>query len=216
MPVPITNFTIQDICDELEISYSSSIEDIFQSENVVEAGLDPIYCLNRADLITLPYNIGKWRNYEKVPVVNCGSQHTYPGGKAYPSITHINLGSGTGTVELIDFSPDAIPDRLIVEYNNQVVIDLGYRSLGRDTLYTYGGTSRSAFTSSLTGKIDPITGNTYPDFTLEAPDGYPLVFALNWTNAEFNKNLANITYATVKVYAPMDGTAWSFKLGCPA
>jgi hypothetical protein len=148
-----------------------------------------------------------------VASINCGTTATYEGQVSYPTVQSVTLGTNTGNV-LLQFQAFSVPDRFIVEWNGNVVIDSGYRG---DAKYNIGGTDRTLFNNSLTGKIDPITLNTYPDFVTYPSDGYPPLVGIGGTGAgAFNKNLANSTVATVKVYAPMDDTIWTFRLNCPA
>jgi hypothetical protein len=144
-------------------------------------------------------------------VIPCGNSSSYSGGNAYPTSNTITLGSGTGTVSL-QFQAFNVPDRFIVQWNGSYVIDTGYRG---DPAYNIGGISRSTFTSSLTGKVDPITGLTYPNNTQWPGDGYPIVISFGNGTATFPKNVSSPTTANVFVYGPIVGTAWTFTLGCP-
>lgn len=144
-------------------------------------------------------------------VIPCGTSSTYTGGVAYPTPNTITLGSGTGTVSL-QFEAYSFPDRFIVQWNGNYVIDTGYRG---EPIYNIGGASRSAFTSSLTGKVDPITGLTYPYSPLWPGDGYPIVISPGVGTSTFPKVASLPATANVFVYAPMTGTAWTFTLGCP-
>lgn len=145
------------------------------------------------------------------PGVSCNGASTYSGENAYPTERVINLGSSTGTVTLT-IDPIAIPDRFIVLWNSNRVIDTGYRSNRASNYASPGGISRTAFTSELTGKVDPVLGTTYPD-TVNFLDGYPNVSSI--TTFTFNKNLASPTFAIVRVYGPLTGTQWTFTLSCP-
>ena len=147
-----------------------------------------------------------------IPIINCSTGSSYSGGQAYPTEQFVNLGTDTGTV-VLNYNAISVPDRFIVEWDGSVVIDTGYRGGAN---YDFGGGSRSAFTSSLAGKIDPITLNTYPDLTTYPNDGYPRILGLGSGTTSFVKNLATPTPVTVKVYGPMAGTAWSYTLNCPS
>ncbi len=216
MPIPITNLKISDIAEAINMPSNTSIEDLFLSNNVIEEGLDPAYCISLASLRTKPYEIGKWRNYNKdvTAVIACNISNSYPGGESYPTIKDITLGSDLGIVNLIP-NPMTRPDRFIVYFNNSIVIDTGYVSTSPE-LYppNSGSSNRLAFNISLYGKIDPVLNVTYPNTTHFPDDGFPLVSSYLQTFS-FNKTLSNITVAQVKVFAPMDGTAWNFTLTCP-
>jgi streptogramin lyase len=146
-----------------------------------------------------------------LPPVACGVQSTYSGVEGYPITQSVTLGSGTGLVNYT-FQAYGVPDRFIVKWDNGVVIDTGYRGLSS---YDIGGSDRSSFNASLTGKLDPIALVTYPNITIYPSDGYPRVTSPGNGTVSFNKNLANPTSALVEVYAPMSGTAWDFQMNCP-
>jgi len=143
--------------------------------------------------------------------VNCDTIVNQNDAPAYPFYQEVNLGATTGTVTLT-FDAVDIPDRIIVRWNGNVVIDTKYRG---KTGFDVGEITRNLFTASLTGKIDPISGFTYPDFVTYPTDGYPEVDSPGNYNDSFNKSAATPNEAYVEVYAPMDGTIWEFILGCP-
>jgi hypothetical protein len=145
--------------------------------------------------------------------VSCNDTSTYyVGGQTYPTVDEVLLGSDVGTCSL-QFNVINQPDRIIVYYDNVVVIDTGYRGFSG---YDYGGGSRSSFNASLTGKLDPITGLTYPYMDMvNAPDGYPHVSYPDTDVINFYKNNSLITKAFVEIYAPMSGTGWEYQMNCP-
>jgi len=65
MAVGINEFSISEILSELDNESITNIYSMFNSPLVDPAGLDPTYCTGLTDLRTIPYTIGKWRNYEK-------------------------------------------------------------------------------------------------------------------------------------------------------
>lgn len=142
--------------------------------------------------------------------IQCSTNISSPGGVSYPTTQDIYLGEGTGSV-VLSYSAQSAPDRFIVRFNNQVVIDTGYRGASD---YDFGGSSRATFIASLNGKLDPITGNLYPDLTTYPDDGYPRILGTGTGTASFTKSTTS-TLARVQVYAPMSGTVWDFSLGCP-
>jgi hypothetical protein len=148
-----------------------------------------------------------------IPVVACGNAVAYSSGEpTYPNTTIITLGTATGNT-ILNYNAQTIPDRFIVEWNSNYVIDSGYRGA---TTYDIGGVNRGLFTSSLAGKVDPITLNTYPDFGTYPIDGYPPVLIPSLSSASFDKNLTTPTTATVRVYSGNSGTLWGYRLDCPA
>ena len=142
---------------------------------------------------------------------NCTDTVTYSSGEAYPTEILVNLGTDTGTT-VLTYDAYSIPDRFIVEFDNGIVIDTGYRG---DSYYDYGNGGRWTFTGSLIGKIDPITGNTYPDFSTYPDDGYPRIVGIGNGSSSFNKYSNIPTNAIVRVYGPMSGTAWELSVNCP-
>jgi len=115
---------------------------------------------------------------------------------------------------LFEYDAKSFPDRYIVEWNGSVVIDTGYRG---SSTWDFGGPNRTTFNNSLEGKLDPITGNTYP-FThpSHASDGYPVIEGLGLGDTSFEKTLSSPDTATVSVYAPVPTTIWNFTMHCPA
>jgi hypothetical protein len=88
------------------------------------------------------------RNTSSVPIEIIDSGNTYLASGA----TH------TGNV-ILSFDSYQVPDRYILYFDGNVVIDTGYRGTSD---YDYGGIYRYEVTNALSGKIDPVTGNTYP------------------------------------------------------
>lgn len=120
---------------------------------------------------------------------SCGVPIPYTGGQTYPTIQVINLGSGTGTV-VLDYDAFGIPDKFIVEFDGVEVINTGYR--GDSGYQSFLDASLASYGAS-------------PETIMGRPTG----------SDSFVKSTATTT-ATVYVYAPISGTAWSFTLQCPA
>lgn len=142
----------------------------------------------------------------------CGEGLSFGGGVSYPTTNIVNLGEGTGDVELT-YEAFSIPDRFIVIWDGSVVIDTGY--VGNPALFDFGGTQRSGFNDSLTGKEDPVTETIYPDFTNFPDDGYPRVSSPAAGTVSFSKASPTPTTAQLDIYGPQSGTAWNATLGCP-
>ncbi len=122
------------------------------------------------------------------PPESCGIPISYTGGEAFPSITEITLGATTGDISL-SFDSYSIPDKYEVWFDGVKVIDTGYRG---DTSYQSG--------------LDvALAARGLPPETIVSP-GYG--------SESFTKSTATTT-ALVYVYAPMEGTAWTFQLQCP-
>jgi len=150
-------------------------------------------------------------------LISCNTTAT-SGGDGYPTSQTVNLNS---TIGLVTFEYDAqsVPDRYIVIFDSNIVLDTGYR--GTVSTYGYGGANRGGFNVSLFGKVDPVTLLTYPNAgaTDVAADGYPNVNSntFNFPFASYttwNKTTSTTT-ATVNVYSSLAGTVWSYKMYCP-
>lgn len=149
-----------------------------------------------------------------LPEGYCGNVTTYDGGVEYGGEYVITVGTDTGQIAF-QVNPLSVPDRFILYWNNNEMIDTGYRG---SASYAYGGNLRHEFTDALEGKIDPVTGNTYPfaDPSHQL-DNYPYVnphFSGYYTYY-FNKTAPYPETVTVKTYAPITTTAWYFIVNCP-
>lgn len=118
----------------------------------------------------------------------CGSTATYSGGAAFPSEVFIDLGSGTGNV-VLHYDALSIPDKFEVFFGGNKVIDTGYRG---DSSY------QSALDAALAAMSLP------PETIMGTGSG----------TASFTKSSV-ATFALVRVYAPLSGTAWNFIMDCP-
>ena len=122
------------------------------------------------------------------PVIACGVDSSYSGGESFPSEQIVTLGSGLGTVTL-EFNAYTVPDKFIVEFDGVEVINTGYRG---DVM------NQPFLDAALDGKglpSEPIVG-------------------VGLGTASFVKSTSTTT-AKVKVFAPIGGTSWQYKLGCP-
>ena len=148
----------------------------------------------------------------------CGISTTYSGGPNYPTSLESILGASTGTVTLTTDPYATIPDRWVVTWDGNIVIDTGY--ISPSSAYGLGGGSRTTFNNSLIGRIAPeggtyplTPGGTFPN-VIEL-DGYPRVnITPRGTQYTFNKNNATSS-AIVRIYAPTTGTLWDSALNCP-
>ena len=59
-------------------------------------------------------------------VIQCNSSASFSGGAAMPSVNIVALGSNLGDVTLT-FQAFGVPDRFVVKYGGEIVIDTGYR-----------------------------------------------------------------------------------------
>lgn len=122
-----------------------------------------------------------------VPQFQCGVG-TFQGNVTFPTIYNINLGTATGLVTLT-FDAYGIPDKFIVKFDGQEVINTGYRG---NTIWQ--------------PNLDvELTQRGLPTETIIAPP--------NGT-ASFNKT-TNTETAQLIVYAPLTNTGWEATLSCP-
>ena len=121
--------------------------------------------------------------------IPCGAGSQYNGGQAFPQTDIVELGSSTGIVTL-DFNAYDLPDRFVVTFDNEVVIDTGYR--GADWRLTELNTALAE------RGLDPVQ-------QLEG---------VGKGSISFNKTTSTTT-AKVEVFAPGKSTVWNYTLGCP-
>jgi len=207
--VPNTNtFSLQDVVDAVQPS-ENTLQKCFDES--VDEYFNSTYKGDKNSL----YN---FRDY-KFTAVACSVETEYIGEVSYPTTKIITLGTDTGDVDF-EFLPYGIPDLALIKYNGVVVVNTGYHG---DNDYMYGGIYRDDFNDSLNGKIDPVTGETFPYTEIPFPshidvDGYPVVTEIagnEWYYDSFVKSTQYPTQATVEIYAPMISTGWKFKLKCP-
>lgn len=159
---------------------------------------------------------GDYDMYVSPETEACNVQQNFQQGtQSYPTALESILGSSIGAVTLTPV-PFGIPDRWIVEWDGNNVIDTGYIS-DTPTLYNVGGNRRNYVTEDLAGLAAP-EGGTYPlppggTFPNQiASDGYPVIN--NIGTYIFNKNTSTST-ANVNVYGPLRNTGWNSTLSCP-
>lgn len=137
-------------------------------------------------------------------LISCNQEITSSNSEGfYPSVEKVLLQENTGTVELVT-QTHIMPERFIVKIDNNVVLDTGYivDQIAYSQSYDFGARFRSEFNSSLNGKVDPITGNTYPDLTTYSDDGYPRVNLSSEVTKTFLKNSTDAVASIVEVYSP--------------
>jgi|TARA_R110000803_G_scaffold114248_1_gene182704 hypothetical protein len=148
----------------------------------------------------------------------CGTPQAFQGGQNYPTQLQSILGSGTGTVTLTPL-PFGIPDRWVIDWDGNDVIDTGYISQTPAT-YNIGGARRNWITEDLNGLQVPelAVGQVYPQPqggifpNVIASDGYPVINPI--TAAFFSKN-AVTSIANIRIYGPIRQTGWNSTLSCP-
>ena len=162
---------------------------------------------------------GDYDMYVSPEVEACGIQQNYvQNTPSYPTFLESILGSTTGVVTLTPV-PFGIPDRWVIDWNGNDVIDTGYIS-DTPALYNIGGDRRNYITEDLNGLQVPELalgqvypqpqGGTFPNVI--ASDGYPVINPI--TAAFFSKN-AVTSIANVRVYGPIRQTGWRSTLSCP-
>lgn len=144
-------------------------------------------------------------------IVPCNSGIIQTNYMGYPFTQQFDVGTDTGTVHL-HYDSGNIPDRFIVKWDGNIVIDTGYIGNGN---YDAWNINRHAFTASLIGLIDPVTTNAYPDLITYPEDGYPRVTFPTSGVAWFEKTTASPELVTLEVYAPIYGTIWNCSIQCP-
>lgn len=132
----------------------------------------------------------------------CPAAVTYQGGIQFPAQHRVDLGTNTtGTVKLT-YTAYSVPDRFMVIHDGAIVADSGYvgsPSMLGDVNSAFGG-----WPSSHT--IDGVTINHTPISSV-GPNNQAV-------GLSFTKKPA-VRYATVLIFAPIQGTAWECTLACP-
>lgn len=120
--------------------------------------------------------------------ISCGASSSFSGGQQFPTYLNVNLGIGTGTVDL-NFNAQGIPDKFEVWFDGNLVIDTGYRG-------------NVSWQSDLDAAL---AARGLPSETITAPPA---------GTATFDKNTTTST-AQLRIYAPLSGTGWDTQLNCP-
>ena len=149
------------------------------------------------------------------------AQNFQQGAQNYPTALESILGSGTGTVTLTP-NPVNIPDRWVVEWDGNQVIDTGYISANPNNYNIVSPISnnRATLTSSLEGRVAPEggtyplpSGGTAPNIILS--DGYPQVNNIGDFGPYTFIKSNSTSVANVNVYGPLPNTGWASTLSCP-
>lgn len=129
-----------------------------------------------------------------VPTIPCNSQQSYSGGKSFPSETIVTLGSSAGGSA---FRCEAynVPDKFMMYKHDginagQLIYDSGYRG-------------DSALQNELNDALAEIG---LPPESISGVGNITYFFT----------KTTDYTKVLVKVYAPMDDTAWQFSIDCPS
>lgn len=167
-------------------------------------------------------------------IIACNGEFNSAGREAYPlnsPTATVILGNELGDVEYL-FTPINIPDRFMLKFDGNWVIDTGYvynyYSWTPDR-YNYGGIYRYRVEEGLNGKVDPLSGLTYPilgadlaNYTASgynmnpneiAEDGYPVIgYVIGYY--DWHKSSTTPT-ADVYVFSPLENTEWKLQIFCP-
>ena len=124
----------------------------------------------------------------EVQTVKCGGVVTNKKFGKGRYVTYVDLGTAIGDVTFISNSYN-VPDRFIVEWDNNVIVDTGYRGADR-----YSNNLKNALKEA-----------GLPDATISGEGAFTFTF---------QKTKATPSVATVTVLAPIEGTGWEFRMGC--
>jgi hypothetical protein len=121
--------------------------------------------------------------------VKCGGRVENKSFASGRYVVLVDLGTLMGEVTF-QSNANFVPDRFIVEWDNNVVVDTGYRG-------------RLDFQGALT--------NVLKSF------GLPIetIITGGKSTFTFEKTKETPSVATVTILAPLNGTAWDFNVGCP-
>lgn len=129
----------------------------------------------------------------EAPTIPCGGGVSYNGGRAFPSDIIYTVGSGTGNM-LFSFNAMTAPDKFILIKADgvnagDIIHDTGYRGAWHQ---------QQALNEALASR--------------------GLLFELLTSPGSGSVNIpktSDYTQVLVRVYAPLEGTAWDFSLSCP-
>jgi len=143
--------------------------------------------------------------------IACGLETTFEGGESFPSEFTVNLGSGLGTVTF-DYLTGNIPDKFVVTLDGVEVINTGYVGDPDYVIAFYGKPAQEALDDFMIAEGLPTEAiNMFnPAYT----PGLGLDDNPGTMQTSFNK-VSTSSVATVRVYAPLEGTGWYFRLNCP-
>lgn len=143
-----------------------------------------------------------WLAFPELEPVACSVATTFQGGKAVPSVTAITIGSDTGPM-IFRFATGFCPDKAEVWIGGVKVLDTGWWG---DPSWQDRLDSACAAAGIASGTI-----NAIPDLTHDTYEQWDANEAATFV---VDKNVGDTT-AIVKIFAPVGGTAWKFRLGCP-
>lgn len=134
--------------------------------------------------------------------IPCGAGTSFAGGQQFPSTQYVQLGSETGLVAF-QFKTFNNPDKFEVWIDGVKVLDTGY--WGNPTTHQSQLDAYLTEHGLPTETINPLTSTQTDDDTW-IPGGYEVM--------TFNKT-STASIAEVRVYGPLPGTAWRFRMDCP-
>ena len=161
-------------------------------------------------VVSTPIYENKWNRIDVVPGPNTSNEK-------FPHIREYDLGSDTGIVDVL-FDPVDLPDRMVVIYNNEVVIDTGYATYGLGTSSAKFAEYQRDLNNNLAGRgLEPSTLRTIQQITGTnrniSYSGLPSAVRGTFIGHTFNKNLPNVNKAYVLVYTPLKNTHWGVQMG---
>lgn len=135
--------------------------------------------------------------------IACGVETEYAGGEAFPSEFSVTLGSGLGAV-FLEYATGGLPDKIEVWVSGAKVLDTGY----------VGDVSNQAALDSALADLG------LPPEPIRQRAGASALVADDFSDVKTREYAAyykstTSAQATVRVYAPLSGTAWRIKLNCP-
>ena len=203
----ITTITAQQLIDGFSLS-GSNVHNVYS-----------LVCLDSSDVAQTTHTVQDCDlgdsdvddDQTDLPSVPCDSPQVYSGVTVFPAIFDIDLGTETGEVGIY-FNAFNVPDKVIIEWDNNTVYNSGY--IGHSANQSY-------LNSDLDAKGVP--RETIISHNIPAPIDIDMRFNSSnsseqyrgYVTASFNKTTAYPNIATAKVYAPQAGTEWKFKLECP-
>jgi len=143
----------------------------------------------------------------------CGRVY-YPvtGSKTFPQVIEFQVGTETGPTDVY-FNPLGDPDRMVVVFDNQIVLDTGYATWNSNG-YKQRDLNIALYNHNLGGKNYPVRSITSITGTTTGPSGGNQSIRGTFYGYNFNKNSAT-EKVYVYIYAPLSDTRWELAMGCP-
>ena len=214
--VTITGLNVDNGCEKMEIygmgSPNTLLTTVSASDFIDGVELTgsnrydayEIVCLDSSNNAQTSQSITFCSGSVDIGDVTCPNPKSYSGDTIFPGVYFVDLGTETGSVELLFQSFD-IPDKFVVQWSGSIVFNSGYVGDPGQTsnLNTY--LEDQGYDTETVTNTNP--GNVADDDGIIKP-GYG--------SGSFDKSTPYPNQARILVYAPLNNTQWNFTVFCPS